>query len=260
MFTNRTELSITGGLASAIPGELRGLEKIHNLYGSLPWHTVFKPAIKLARHGFTVSQDLIAYMGGPTSYPFLATDPAWALDFAPDGTPVKLGDTMYRRRYADTLEAISKRGVNAFYRGPIANATVQTLRRAGGIMTLEDLAGYRAVHRTPTTLDYRGYKVTSCSAPSGGTVVGSTLNIFSGYKADFAGGAGLTTHRLVEAMKFAYGQRAELGDPSFVSDMDVYQKSMLSAAVGAEIRGRISDSGVHNVSAYDPKGLESLET
>lgn len=260
MFTNHTQLSITGGLASAIPGELRGLEIIHNLYGSLPWHVLFKPAIKLARHGFTVSQDLVAYMGDPTSYPFLVTDPAWALDFAPDGTRVKLGDTMYRRRYADTLEAISKRGVNAFYHGPIANATVQTLRRAGGIMTLDDLAGYKAVHRTPATLNYRGYKLTSCSAPSGGTVVGSTLNIFSGYKADFVDKAGLTTHRLVEAMKFAYGQRAELGDPSFVSGMDAYQKSMLSAAVGAEIRGRISDSGVRNVSAYDPRGLESLET
>lgn len=205
MFTNRTQLSITGGLASAIPGELRGLEKIHKLYGSLPWKALVKPAIKLARHGFPVSQDLIAYMGN-SAYPFLATDPAWALDFAPNGTLVRLGDTMYRRRYADTLEAIAERGVDAFYHGPIANATVQTLRRTGGIMTLEDLAGYKAVHRTPTTLNYRGYKLTSCSAPSGGTVVGSTLNIFSGYKADFAGDVGLTTHRLVEAMKFAYGQ------------------------------------------------------
>lgn len=42
--------------------------------------------------------------------------------------------------------------------------------------------------------------------------------------------------------------------------MDAYQKGMLSTAVAAEIRGRISDSGVHNISAYDPKGLESLET
>lgn len=42
--------------------------------------------------------------------------------------------------------------------------------------------------------------------------------------------------------------------------MDKFQKGMLSAATGAEVRGRISDSGVHNISAYDPKGLESLET
>lgn len=206
MYTNHTELSISGGLASAIPGELRGLEAIHKLYGSLPWHTLFRPAIKLARHGFTVGQDLASYMGGGTAYPFLVNDPAWAIDFAPDGKLVKLGDLMYRRRYADTLEAVAKRGVDAFYRGPIANATVQTLKRTGGIMTLEDLADYEVAHRTPVSLNYKGFKLTSCSAPSGGTVVQSTLNIFSGFKADFKGDAGLTTHRLIEAMKFAYGQ------------------------------------------------------
>ncbi|KAL0635701.1 hypothetical protein Q9L58_005335 [Maublancomyces gigas] len=261
MYANHTELSISGGLASAIPGELRGLEEIHKLYGSLPWHTLVWPSIKLARHGFIVGQDLAVYVGNAASYPFLDSDPAWALDFAPDGVRVKAGERMYRRRYADTLEAVAKRGVDAFYHGPIANATVQTLRRTGGIMTLEDLAKYEVLHRAPATLKYKGFKLTGCSAPSGGTVVGSTLNIFSGFKADFKGdAAGLTTHRLVEAMKYAYGQRGELGDPLFVPGMDEYQKSMLSAAAAAEIRSLISDSGVHNISAYDPKGLESLET
>lgn len=207
MYANHTELSISGGLASAIPGELRGLEEIHKLYGSLPWHTLVWPSIKLARHGFIVGQDLAVYVGDAASYPFLDSDPAWALDFAPDGVRVKAGERMYRRRYADTLEAVAKRGVDAFYHGPIANATVQTLRRTGGIMTLEDLAKYEVLHRAPATLKYKGFKLTGCSAPSGGTVVGSTLNIFSGFKADFKGdAAGLTTHRLVEAMKYAYGQ------------------------------------------------------
>lgn len=207
MYANHTELSITGGLASAIPGELRGLEEIHKLYGSLPWHTLVRPSIKLARHGFIVGQDLAAYIGNEKSYPFLVSDPAWALDFAPNGVRVKAGQRMYRRRYADTLEAVARRGVDAFYRGPIADAMVQTLKRTGGIMTLEDLAEYEVVHRAPATLNYKGFKLTGCSAPSGGTVVGSTLNIFSGFKANFKGSAtGLTTHRLVEAMKYAYGQ------------------------------------------------------
>lgn len=207
MFTNQTQLSITGGLASATPGELRGLESIHSLYGSLPWATLFEPSIKLARHGFRVSEDLISYMGTPLAYPFLVTDPSWAIDFAPNGTLVKLGDTMYRRRYADTLEAVAKGGPNAFYSGPIANATIQALKRAGGNMTLADLAGYKTMHRTPASMNYRGYNLTLCSAPSGGTVVGSTLNIFSGFDADFqTSEVGLTTHRLIESMKFAYGQ------------------------------------------------------
>lgn len=35
---------------------------------------------------------------------------------------------------------------------------------------------------------------------------------------------------------------------------------MVSEQVGAEVRSKISDIGVLNITAYDPKGLESLET
>lgn len=35
---------------------------------------------------------------------------------------------------------------------------------------------------------------------------------------------------------------------------------MLNASTAAEIRGKISDQHTLNVSAYDPSGLESLET
>lgn len=154
-----------------------------------------------------MNQDLVTYIDNSSGpFPFLVDDPSWAIDFAPNGTRVKLGDTVYRKRYADTLEAISQRGADAFYSGAIANATIQALKKAGGIMTLQDLAAYKVAHREPVGLDYKGFKLTSCSAPSGGTVVASALNAFSGYEADFASGVDLTTHRLIESIKFAYGQ------------------------------------------------------
>lgn len=70
------------------------------------------PAVKVARHGFLVTADLVRYMASATSGAdnFLVNDPTWAIDFAPNGTLLGLGDTITRRRYADTLEAIAKRG------------------------------------------------------------------------------------------------------------------------------------------------------
>ena len=87
------------------------------------------PAIHLARHGFRVTQDLVNQMASATKGQddFLVSDPNWAIDFAPTGTRVRLNDTMTRKRYADTLEAISTYGASAFYTGPIANATIQAL-------------------------------------------------------------------------------------------------------------------------------------
>jgi gamma-glutamyltranspeptidase / glutathione hydrolase len=124
-----------------VPGELRGLEHLHKNYGKLPWSTLFQPAIRVARYGFPVTQDLVRYMASATNYPqdFLTKDPSWAIDFAPNGTLLQLNDTITRKRYADTLEAIAERGADAFYTGPIAEATIRALQAENGTMTLEDL-------------------------------------------------------------------------------------------------------------------------
>jgi gamma-glutamyltranspeptidase / glutathione hydrolase len=55
-------------------------------------------------------------------------------------------------------------------------------------------------------------------------------------------------------------QRTNLGDPLFVKGMDAYEQQMLSDETAKEIRGRISDQRTLNLSAYDPSGIESLET
>lgn len=244
-----------------MPGEIRGLEHIHEKYGVLPWADVLAPAIKVARYGFTVTEDLVKYMNSISPNDFLTDDPNWALDFAPKGSRVKLGETIRRKRYADTLEVIATEGPDAFYTGAIAAATIAELSKNNGTMTLEDLKSYTVAIREPAEITYRGYKATSCSAPSSGVVALSTLKILDGYGGfDDPAAVNLSTHRLDEAMRFAYGQRAELGDPSFVEGLDDYQKSMLSDAVAAEVRSKISDFRTQNVSWYDPAGLESLDT
>ncbi|KAI4250752.1 MAG: hypothetical protein L6R42_008643 [Xanthoria sp. 1 TBL-2021] len=263
MYNNNTGLSIFGGLASGVPGELRGLEYLHRHFGKLSWSRVLQPAISLARNGFNVTQDLVSYMDAATKgrNNFLVNEPTWAIDFAPNGTRLGLGDSMTRRRYADTLEAISKRGADAFYSGPIANATIQALQRAKGTMTLDDLKNYTVAIRKPASITYRDYRLTACSAPSSGEVALSVLKKIEGYP-DIGSPAALnlSTHRLDEAIRFGYGEQANLGDPLFVPGLDEYQNQMLNETTAARVRSQISDLRTLNVSEYDPKGLESLET
>ncbi|KAK5632740.1 hypothetical protein RRF57_008454 [Xylaria bambusicola] len=262
MYNNNTAASLYGGLASGVPGELRGLERLHKKYGSLPWKQLVLPAVKVARYGFKVTEDLVRYMDSVTpNGNFLTEDPTWAIDFAPNGHRLKLGETITRKRYADTLEVIAHEGPDAFYTGAIAKATISALTKANGTMTLEDLKNYTIAIRKPSVINYRGYKLTGTSAPSGGIVALSTLNIVNGYE-DFGDPAAinLTTHRLDEAMRFAYGQRSELGDPLFVEGLDDFQEAILSSDTAAQIRSKISDFRTLNVSAYDPNGFESLPT
>lgn len=52
MYENYTIGSIKTGLASGVPGEIAGLEYLHNKYGLLPWEIVVHPAVHVARNGF----------------------------------------------------------------------------------------------------------------------------------------------------------------------------------------------------------------
>ncbi|KAL4811069.1 nucleophile aminohydrolase [Aspergillus unguis] len=263
MYSNNSDASTIGGLASGVPGELRGLEYLHNKYGSLPWSTLVQPAVDTARNGFPVGQDLVKYMESAvgSDEDFLVNDPQFAIDFAPNGTRLQLGDTITRKRYANTLETIAKEGPDAFYSGPIAEATIKALQAANGTMTLEDLKNYTAVARRHSEINYRGYKVASTSTPSSGTVALNMLNVLDTYSPFFTqSDVNLSTHRMDEAMRFGYGLRTVLGDPSFVEGMAEYEKSMLDQTTAKDIHQKISDYRTQNVSAYDPEGLESLET
>jgi gamma-glutamyltranspeptidase/glutathione hydrolase len=268
MYKNNTQASITGGLASGVPGELRGLQYLHENYGKLPWRTVLSPAAKVAREGWTVNEDLVSYMKSATNNApennvtnFLVHDPQFAVDFAPKGRLLRVNETITRKRYAETIEKVACEGPDAFYEGPIAEATIRALQAQNGTMTLEDLKNYTVAIRKPASITYRDYKLTSCSAPSGGNVALAVLKIMEGYS-----GVGdpeninLTTHRLDESMRFAYGERANLGDPLFLEGIDKYQNQMISEATAKEIRSKIRDNQTFDVSYYNPAGLESIDT
>ncbi|PHH60467.1 hypothetical protein CDD81_1642 [Ophiocordyceps australis] len=258
MFENNTQASLVGGLASGVPGELRGLEYIHNKYGKLPWVQVLQPVIKLARAGFIVTDELAKFMDAQTT-PFLTEDPAWAIDFAPQGKRVQKDDIMTRKRYANTLEDIANYGVGVFYTGAMAKATIAAVQARNGIMTMADLANYTIKTGEAVHVQYHGHKLSSCNTPSSGVVALSALNILNGYgPLDNMGP--LSTHRLDEAFKFAYGQRVKLGDGDFVAGMENYTANMLSSQTASSIRLRISNSTTHGTDWYDPEGLEVLDT
>jgi hypothetical protein len=113
---------------------------------------------------------------------------------------------MTRARYARTLQAVADRGMNAFYTGQQAQWTIAALQAADGIMTLKDLKNYKALSRPTKQVKYRNYKVISGGAPSGGIVALTILNLFKEFEnVGDSSQLNLTTHRLDECIRFAYG-------------------------------------------------------
>ncbi|MCO5576854.1 hypothetical protein L7F22_030674 [Adiantum nelumboides] len=252
--------STIGGLAVGVPGELRGFETLHNKYGKLPWHQVIHPTIQLNRYGFKVTNQL-SYAIDQYKDSLLCNTTYWKDVYCPNGTAAKLGETIKNERLATTFEIIAKKGVNAFYHGAIANRTIETIRNAGGIMTLEDLKEYKAIDREPFSIEFPGEKrVYSSGAPSSGAVVLSALKTVSEYGLNSLekDGVNLTTHRLIEATKFAYGERADYGDPSFVKNVTKLEKHALSDKDSRKKKSLISDNSTHPATYYDPKNYTIL--
>ena len=176
------------------------------------------PAIRLAREGFAVEDDLADSL--PRAQPRLARWPASAKIFLKaDGTPLERGDRLVQSDLAASLARSPRDGPRAFYEGPLAEKIVASLRANGGIMTLDDLKYYRAIERPAVRGSYRGYDIASMPPPSsGGVHLIQMLNILEGFPLrDSGAGSAATLHLMIEAMKPAYADRAEfLGDPAFV--------------------------------------------
>jgi gamma-glutamyltranspeptidase/glutathione hydrolase len=208
------------GLAVGVPGTVAGLALAHAKYGSgnFSLADLIRPAIRLAHDGIPVDDDLADSL--PRAKERLARSPAAARIFLKsDGSARARGDTLYQSDLGYTLEAIAQKGPSAFYEGATADRIVASVQRAGGVMTREDLAGYRAVEREPVRGSYRGYDILSMPPPSsGGVHLIELLNILEGFPLRETGaGAAATLHPMIEAMKLAYADRAAyLGDPDFV--------------------------------------------
>ncbi|KOS22279.1 Gamma-glutamyltranspeptidase 1 [Escovopsis weberi] len=260
MFKDNEIASIVGGLAVAVPSEIRGLEYIHSKYGILPWRTVMQGAIHVAKNGFRVSNDTLYYMNDLISHgvTFLWDDPTWAEIFAPKGKLVTEGDLIIRKNYAETLSKIAEQGADVFYKGEIAKIIVDFVQEKGGILTLDDMEDYQVLTRPVKSINYRGLNLHTIGAPAGGAVSLQILKIMEHFSPDdWESSMNLSTHRFAEAMRFAYGARTKLGDPVFVLDDDVEAREaeMLDPERVEAIVQRISDERSHDPSYYNPDRL-----
>ncbi|KAI0598645.1 gamma-glutamyltranspeptidase [Biscogniauxia sp. FL1348] len=263
MYQGNVPGSVFGGLSVGVPGELRGLELAHKKFGVLPWKSVVEPAAFVARDGFPVNEDMVRYMErgiAAAGHNFLVEDPSWAQEFAPNGALLTLGETMYRKRYGETLLQVAKHGADVFYTGPIADATIAAIQQSNGTMTKSDLSGYEAIVREPISITYRGFKLFSSSAPSSGAVCLSILKTMEAYDSADTAHVNLTLHRFDEAMRFAYGAHQALGDPAYVGNATALEERMLSAAAAASVRARILDNATQPVDHYDPERVYTAES
>jgi len=203
--------AVKGGGSVGVPGTLAMLELAHRMHGRQSWASLFEPAIRHAEEGFEISSRLGASIALAESKGLGSFPETTAYFFNPDGSPKAPGTLLRNPVFAETLTTIAKEGVKAFYTGPIARdivAAVSATADNPGLMTLEDLASYKAKIRAPVCMTYRGHEVCGMGPPSSGALtVGQILGMLEHFDLPGIGPTPEAAHLFAEASKLAYADR-----------------------------------------------------
>ncbi|CAN6880243.1 hypothetical protein Bca4012_080577 [Brassica carinata] len=241
MYKSDEDAKSIGALSMGVPGEIAGLYEAWKRYGRLPWKPLFEPAIELARGGFVVAPYLGRAISKHSS--MILKDPGLRNVFSRNGQVLNPGETCYNPELARSLEMISRLGPAALYNGTVGQKLVNDVKKAGGIITMDDLRSYKVRVTNAMASDVMGYKIYGMPPPSSGTVGFSmVMNILDSYSELYTGsGNDLGLHRLIEAMKHMFAARMDLGDPEFVNITNA-MNHMLSKPRAESIRERILDN------------------
>jgi gamma-glutamyltranspeptidase/glutathione hydrolase len=226
------------GLSSGVPGTVMGLELALKEYGSMTLAQVMQPAIDQAEKGIVVTRGLSGSLSAMKER--LSRWQSTKEIFYPNkGQSLEIGQRFYQPELANSLKLIAKQGSKGFYQGVTASKIASAVQEAGGVMTVADLANYKAKIRHPITGTYRGYEIISMPPPSsGGIHLVQILNILENYPIGKWGhNSANTIHVMSEAMKRAYADRSEyLGDDDYVS---VPMKALTNKAYANSIAKQI---------------------
>lgn len=246
--------SLVGGLASGVPGTVKGMQLAHKRYGSLPWRRLLQPAIALATEGFAAPADLALMAQEKVHFD------AGETNFAEYFGAMKAGQVFRQPELAATL-ALLAGDPDTFYRGAPARQLVDQMQRSGGLITLADLAQYKAVWRKPIVAPWRDRVILSAPPPSsGGFALVQLLKMRDFSQGHFAGlehNSASYVHLLAELEKRVFADRAEyLGDPDFI---DVPLDRLLADSY---LRSRVRGIDPEKISSVDSvaAGLESADT
>ncbi|CAI8012932.1 Glutathione hydrolase proenzyme [Geodia barretti] len=198
------------------PGIVDAFINMLERYGTMTLAEVIAPAISYAEDGIPHYEYMLERLKSQSGQEQFDNFPpgGWEVFYDDRGVPAP-GTMMRQPGLANTLKSMRdaslatsgsreeslQAGRNAFYEGPIAELIVEETRKVGGILSMEDLAGYRSQFGEP------------------GPMLMQALNILENFDLKAMGhNSPAYIHTVAEALKLCFGDReAFYGDPDFAT-------------------------------------------
>jgi gamma-glutamyltranspeptidase/glutathione hydrolase len=236
----------TGLLPAVVPGAFGGWLLLLERYGTWPLADVLEFAIGFAEDGFPVIPSITRIIGEVEQL-FREEWPSSAEVFLPAPEPGTLfrspGVAATYKRIVDEAGSGSReqqiaRARDAWYRGFVAEAVDEWVRKHDGFLTADDMSGWEATLEQPVSLDYHGHTVFKTGPWGQGPVFLQQLALLEGFDLADASEEEFV-HTVVECAKLAFADReAWYGDPAFV---DVPLDLLLSKQYAEERRALVGE-------------------
>ena len=181
------------GLGSvAVPGILKGLLHVHDRLGRMDLGDVLYPAITLAQ-GHRLNEFQAGFLH--LLHPIMTMTGTGRELYEPGGNYMQPGDVLRNHAMADFLDQLVVDKGESFYSGEIARHIARDMREGQGLLTFDDLAGYRVIERKPLAASFRGRTLLTGPPPSlGGSLIALSLALLENM--DYAKVWGSTEHLL----------------------------------------------------------------
>ena len=177
----KDDRNLHGPGSIAVPGVVAGMEEAHRRHAKLPWQELLAPSVRLAGEGLLV--DWWTTLMIASSAADLRRYPASAAAYLGDGLPpnaqwgIKSDVRLPQDRLKATMAHLAAQGPRDFYEGDLAHSIAADVQAAGGALSVEDLAAFRAHLREPLAIPYRGGKVFATPELTAGPTLAHTLRL-----------------------------------------------------------------------------------
>jgi len=203
-----------GWLSAGVPGVLAGLQLALDRFGTRRLGELLQPAIAVARDGFPWPKNLAALVRGKRAF---QQDAGSRKLFFPNGRPLPPGEVFKNPELAEMLTTLAKaNSVESFYRGDIAQRIADGFQKNGGLVTVKDMAAYRARLVEAVTMRWGGFTIHTAPLTAGGLSVLQMLRTMQAMNWEKMPDSLPRTQARIEAMRLAWRDRLTLlGDPDF---------------------------------------------
>src|ERR1700757_757566 len=153
-----------GALSVTVPGTVEAWGRLLERFGTFGLGAVLEPAAGLAQDGYVITAHLSEALKSAADL-LVRERAAYALY-----PPMEGGMLLRNPDLASILRDLGRNGINRFYRGAIAAAIADAIKKRDGLVTRQDLATHRSQGVEPVVFPYGDTVVYELPPPTVGLV------------------------------------------------------------------------------------------